>query len=445
MESKPGRYGTEGLFVRAFFHPAYWKTLARLLRWDRTRVTLEDSMLRFSNYGFEPASVFPSGSISTDRIAEINLGAWPPQVRLTTGEILFVHPPDKGALLEFIDRHDLPTARRSSVWGALLEPFLDSSEDQETIDRQFASLAQVGLDRQAVDRWRHEVGISMIAYNFGTRLWEWAVLGLYDVLRAQRARLSRAAFADFYARAMQVAALDPPAPDTPQSTTTVADALFAVLLEWFPREKPGKIKDFVKQWSARTEKIQALKQSLLAQLTAAYSEPHRRYHSLAHLESCVNEAMGAWSRAVHLEEVRFALLFHDAVYDPRRQDNEARSADWALRVMDELGRPEDEKARVRGMILATTHSGMPRTTDEALVADIDLSILGADEATFDAYDRAVRAEYEWVPEEIYRRERAAILQSFLDRERLYHTALYRQRFEAAARANLQRTVARLTR
>ena len=443
MESKPGLYGTEDLFTRALFHPGYWKTMAKLLRWDRTRVTLEDSNLRFSNYGFHPASVFPAGSIGTDRISEINLGAWPPQVRLTSGEILFVHPPDKGALLDFIDRHDLPTARRSSVWSALLDPFLDSCEDQETIDQQFAWLAQLGLNRDAVTRWRREVGVAMIAYNFGTRLWEWAILGLYDVLLAQRARLSRAAFADFYARAMQVAALDPQMPDTPPMTTTVADALHAVLLDWYPREKTGKLKDFTRQWTERSAKLNALKHSLLGQLTAAYSEPHRRYHTLAHLHSCVNEAIGSWSRAVHLEEVRFALLFHDAVYDPQRQDNEARSAEWARRVMEDLGRPEDEKARVQGMILATAHSGTPRTTDEALVMDIDLSILGADEATFDEYDRAIRAEYEWVPEEIYRRERAAILQSFLDRERIYHTSLYRRRLEASARANLQRALARL--
>lgn len=408
-------------------------------------MTLEDSRLRFSNYGFEPASVFPSGSIGKDQVQEINLAAYPSQLRLTSGEILFVPqvPRDREALLGFVDLHDLPTQRRSSVWGALLEPFLDSSEDQETIDQQFAWFAKVGLKREEVDRLRREIGIAMIAYNFGTRLWEWAVLGMYDALRAQRARLSRGSFADFYARAMRLAALDPMATDTPPLTTTVPDSLHAVLLEWYPKEKAGKIKDFIKQWRERTEKIDALKETLLGQITSAYSEPHRRYHTLAHLQSCVNEVIGSWSRAVHLDEVRWAVLFHDAVCDSRRQDNEARSAAWALRVMDELGRPEEEKARVQGMILATAHSEKPRTTDEALIMDIDLSILGADEPAFDAYDHNVRAEYEWVPEDIYRRERAAILQSFLDRERIYHTSLYRRRFESAARANLKRALDRL--
>jgi predicted metal-dependent HD superfamily phosphohydrolase len=148
----------------------------------------------------------------------------------------------------------------------------------------------------------------------------------------------------------------------------------------------------------------------------------------------------AWDYAVHPDELRWALLFHDAIYDTRRHDNEERSAAWACQVMTGLGRPEDEKARVRGLILATAHAREPATSDEALLLDIDLSILGADAALFDAYDASIRAEYEWVPDDQYRQARAQVLSSFLGRERLYHTAAYRARFEATARRNLQRAM-----
>jgi predicted metal-dependent HD superfamily phosphohydrolase len=97
---------------------------------------------------------------------------------------------------------------------------------------------------------------------------------------------------------------------------------------------------------------------------------------------------------LHFTNYAWALIFHDAVYDPGRDDNEVRSADWACRVMEDLCRPEDEKDRVRGLILATAHTSEPRTADEALLLDIDLSILGADEATFDDYCRLIRSEYE---------------------------------------------------
>jgi predicted metal-dependent HD superfamily phosphohydrolase len=166
-------------------------------------------------------------------------------------------------------------------------------------------------------------------------------------------------------------------------------------------------------------------------------------HTLSHIEHCLGELNRVWDYAVHLEELRWALIFHDAVYDPARDDNEVRSADWAQRVMEELGRPEDEKSRVRGLILATDHTNEPQTADEALLLDIDLSILGADEAAFDEYDRSIRDEYRFVPEPRYRESRAEVLTSFLRRERLFHTALYRERLEARARANLQRALVRL--
>ena len=75
--------------------------------------------------------------------------------------------------------------------------------------------------------------------------------------------------------------------------------------------------------------------------------------------------------------------------------------------------------------------------------DIDLSTLAADAATFDEYDRAIRAEYSWVPEDSYREGRAKVLESFLLRDRVYHTALYRGRCEGPARVNIERALAQL--
>jgi predicted metal-dependent HD superfamily phosphohydrolase len=203
----------------------------------------------------------------------------------------------------------------------------------------------------------------------------------------------------------------------------VDSALHAVLAEWGGKD---------------------LQEQLGTELTAAYSEPHRRYHTVQHIEFCLRELDKNSAHAVRLNEVRWALLFHDAIYDPRCSDNEARSADWACRVMRELQRPEDEIARVRKLILATAHTAKAETPDEALLLDIDLSILGADAATFDEYDRAIRVEYEWVPEEAYRHARAAVLEGFLKRARIFQTAAYGDR-EAVARRNIERALERLRR
>ena len=382
-------------------------------------------------YAFEPATIFPNGTVEPQQIAEVNLDLM--QLRLSSGEVLFVTYPDKAALLTFVNCSDLRVERRMSLWGALLDPFLDTWEDQETIDRQFAWLGRLGLDRAAVDRWRREVAPAMYAYNFGTMLWEWGSLGFSDVLHAQQARLSRAAFKDFYWRAMQVAALDPlQSYSFDGHANTVDSALHGVLLEWYPKDLSGSSKDFTERWNARTEQLDHLRKKLLAELTAAYSEPHRRYHTLQHIEFCLREIGKHRPHAVRPTEIRWALLFHDAIYDARRSDNEARSADWACRVMQELQRPDDEIMRVRNMILATAHAAKAETPDEALLLDIDLSILGGDETTFDEYDRAIRVEYEWVPEEAYRAARSNVLQGFLKRDRIFQTAAYRQQESSCA-------------
>jgi predicted metal-dependent HD superfamily phosphohydrolase len=95
------------------------------------------------------------------------------------------------------------------------------------------------------------------------------------------------------------------------------------------------------------------------------------------------------------------------------------------------------------MILATKHNAAPDSHDAALTVDIDLSILGASATRFDEYETQVRTEYAWVPEEAFREARAKILREFLARPRIYSTDFFYDRLEVSARANLQRSVARL--
>jgi predicted metal-dependent HD superfamily phosphohydrolase len=439
MTSKRGSYGMESAYALAQTSPAYWKTLAGLCA-DNTVVTHDGSALVFENYVFEPASIFPHGRVEVDLITEISF-SYPPQVRLINGEILFVPQTSKLALIEFINAHDVPVVRRRAVWGDLLDPFVDTSEDQDTIDNQFAWFASIGLTRSAVDEWRKEVAVAMIAYNFGTGLWEWGGLDLHDVLQAQRAGLSKESFAQFYARAMQLATMDQVLPRLSMpGAQTLESALSSVLIDWFPREEGSGLNDFDQRWMRRSERIDALKQSLLSELIAKYTEPHRCYHTAAHIEYCLRTLSDVWQYAVHLNEVRWAILFHDAIYDPKRNDNEALSADWACKVMAELGRPKDVHDRVHALIMSTAHNTQPRTPDEALLVDIDLAILGADDKTFDEYDFNIRKEYEWVPKDLYRESRIMVLESFTKRDKIYATPHFRRMHEAVSRENIRRAI-----
>jgi predicted metal-dependent HD superfamily phosphohydrolase len=182
---------------------------------------------------------------------------------------------------------------------------------------------------------------------------------------------------------------------------------------------------------------------VLDALLARWAEPHRRYHTLQHLRECLALFAAHRGEAGRPGEVAVAVWFHDAIYDTARHDNEAASADWARRVLREAGAPDDVVAHVDALILATRHSQGPATPDERLLVDIDLAILGAEPARFDEYERQIRDEYGFVPEDAFRARRAEILRGFLARPALFTTASMASRFEAPARANLARAIARL--
>ena len=178
-------------------------------------------------------------------------------------------------------------------------------------------------------------------------------------------------------------------------------------------------------------------------LVARYAEAHRCYHTTQHLAECLGLWRTARTLASRPGEVAIALWFHDAVYDTKRQDNEERSGDLARDALTRAGLSPEVGDRVHSLIMATRHDAVPTDGDMQLLVDIDLSILGADAARFDEYERQVREEYAWVPSMLFRRTRRKILQQFLDRPRIFQTEHFYQARESAARQNLQRSVTQL--
>lgn len=184
---------------------------------------------------------------------------------------------------------------------------------------------------------------------------------------------------------------------------------------------------------------------LKARLISLYGSGDRHYHGIAHIEALL--ALSAQYSALlsDAEAVETAIWFHDAIYDSRAKDNEARSADLARECLDgrtDTGRIE----RIAAMIEASaTHQVPPLTNaaamrDAALFLDMDLSILGAAPDAFDAYEQAVRREYGWVDDDAWRAGRAAVLKQFLDRPHIFHTTEFRERYERQARQNMARSL-----
>lgn len=181
------------------------------------------------------------------------------------------------------------------------------------------------------------------------------------------------------------------------------------------------------------------------ELVKRYSEPARAYHTLRHIEECRNEFAYNWQLSRDHDAVEMALWFHDIVYDTKAKDNEEKSAEFALQVIHRALLPEDFGEAVTKLILATKHLSPPEDHDAQLLVDIDLSILGQSELRFDEYEKQIRKEYEWVPQEIYAINRSAILRMFLERPRIYSTPIFYAKYERNARKNIERSLSKLNR
>jgi predicted metal-dependent HD superfamily phosphohydrolase len=190
----------------------------------------------------------------------------------------------------------------------------------------------------------------------------------------------------------------------------------------------------------------ALPEPLVAELAAAYGEPHRAYHNATHIEAVLGwfdriaDAPG-WQDAA---DVYTAIVFHDAIYDPSAKDNEARSALWARRAIRDHALPSNAD-RVAHLIELTAQHGKLETAtgDAALFLDADMSIVGAPIDTYREYARQVRREYSMVPAAAYRAGRGAFLEALAHKPRIYFTDTFHGLLDLQARLNLADELATL--
>lgn len=187
-------------------------------------------------------------------------------------------------------------------------------------------------------------------------------------------------------------------------------------------------------------------------LLAAYATPPRAYHSIAHVSALLRHYAdvadsGGWAQPA---EVYLAILYHDAIYEARRSDNEVRSAQLAVEAVGRwLPHGTVDVERVATLIGLTATHGQhapgdfgsdARGDDTRRFLDCDMAILGAPPAQFDAYDRAIAAEYRHVPGWLFALNRRRFLKSLLARPRIFLDDGFHHRFDAQARNNLRRAV-----
>jgi len=178
------------------------------------------------------------------------------------------------------------------------------------------------------------------------------------------------------------------------------------------------------------------------------AEPGRHYHGAGHVALLWrrHRQLGAGSFVTQARWDRLiacAIAFHDAVYDPRRTDNEARSAALWRRAAPRLHLAE--RRWVERTILATADHlaadpGLarcgPSRLAQAWMLDLDLTPLGERAAEFDMNTRRLRREFAHLPEVAWEAGRIGFLRQMAAAPRLFQTRQLLARFGDRARANL---------
>lgn len=238
----------------------------------------------------------------------------------------------------------------------------------------------------------------------------------------------------------------------------VAAADIVVDTDAGPEAVDREIDAIVKIGLASSLKRQCLKlfgsETIWERIYAAYTEPHRHYHTLLHIASMLS-ALQSLGPLRHQHAVMVAIWFHDLVYSTAAGSghNEIASA----KVMRRLVRAESRQLAseivdgirtvdvATSMILATIRHKIPASVmrrplvvqaDCARFLDIDLGILAADSEVLAAYDNGVRREYSQYPEMDFAEGRAKVLDSFLSRSRIYYSEDFSS-LEGGARSNLR--------
>lgn len=177
-------------------------------------------------------------------------------------------------------------------------------------------------------------------------------------------------------------------------------------------------------------------------IVARYAESHRHYHNLHHLEAVVAELEPLQAKLHSWDAIVLAVAYHDIMYDVSRQDNEAKSATYAIHQLHSIISREVLEV-CRDMIIATRSHEYSANSDINYFTDADLSILGAKSEEYQQYAANIRAEYSIYPDLLYNAGRKKVLQHFLDMKQIFKTPEFYQRYEESARSNLKTELDRL--
>lgn len=185
-----------------------------------------------------------------------------------------------------------------------------------------------------------------------------------------------------------------------------------------------------------------LVENLWIEIEKQYSLKIRHYHNLSHIQNMISHAEVVREYIIDNNAFLFSIWYHDIIYKPTRKDNEEKSALLAKKRLKTLNIDEKTLKNIENLIISTKKHEiiLSQNNDNALLLDIDLSILGSDWETYQNYIQSIKKEYAIYPNFMYKKGRKDVLKHFLERKTLYFTEVYQNKFEKQARQNLLKEI-----
>lgn len=147
-----------------------------------------------------------------------------------------------------------------------------------------------------------------------------------------------------------------------------------------------------------------------------WNESHRSFHNLNHLNDILDQINESWGGGKIDEKQREKLiltaLFHDIVYEPTRQDNEERSAQFFESLC--LNKKDKDILDIKEAILDTkTHASSTPLSES--FNKYDMNIVERDFDQLLDWETGIHEEYSVYGNDAYKAGRLKFLESLLDK------------------------------
>lgn len=150
-------------------------------------------------------------------------------------------------------------------------------------------------------------------------------------------------------------------------------------------------------------------------LLSMWNESHRHYHNLNHLNdliSQINENTHTFTDKEY-DMLILTSLFHDCVYDPMRDDNEEKSAEFFENCCVDKSNPDILK--IKQMIIDTKSHRPSSSRLSNIFISFDMNIVERKYEDLLEWENLISQEYSVYDKKDYKEGRIKFLESLLDK------------------------------